>query len=289
MCGIPCTERKSTGLFMIDKCGLCFKTGELKDSHLMPAAIYRLLRDPARKNPNPVVIRPKTSAITSRQVSSYFLCSDCEQRFSDMGERGVIAQCAREDGDFQLRARLEAATPFLVQATPTVKVYNVESFLGKMTESFLYFGASVFWRAAAHQWEFGGEPVARISLGDRNQEQFRLYLLSQGPFPPNARLYVHVASETNPDMVCVFPCTTRVDGLHRHKFNIPGLAFILFVGRGADKRHDDTALNSSRNPHMWLCPLRKDSLFRGMRNVMKTTQPRGTLSNQARIAQDERR
>jgi hypothetical protein len=265
------------GSRMIHKCGLCLKTAELKNSHLMPAAIYRLLREPARTNSNPVVIRPEASAITSKQVYSHFLCDECEQRFSDGGERCVTAHCARQNGVFKLRARLEAATPISISSTPPFKVYDAELLLGKMTESYLYFSASIFWRASAHQWEFNGEPVARIRLGDRYQEQFRVYLLGQAPFPPNARLYLHVSSEPNPDMTCVFPCTSRVDGLHRHKFSIPGLAFILFVGSGAEKRHNDTALNGTTNHYIWLCPFQSDSLFRGINNVMRTTKAKGSL------------
>src|SRR5262245_63849308 len=78
-------------------CALCRRQRELRDSHLLPAAIYKLLRDPQRPNPNPVMVTRKLAGTTSWQVKARLLCDECEQQFSRKGERYVLAQCARRN------------------------------------------------------------------------------------------------------------------------------------------------------------------------------------------------
>jgi hypothetical protein len=41
---------------MESNCALCGKLTVLIDSHLLPKALYRLLRDSGAKNPNPVLV-----------------------------------------------------------------------------------------------------------------------------------------------------------------------------------------------------------------------------------------
>lgn len=258
-------------------CGLCLKPSKLQDSHLLPAALYKLSRDSTGgTDPNPVVVTRSKAITSSKQVSSPFLCEDCEQRFSDNGERYVLAQCARPNGQCKLRELLQAASPLF--DTPKFKVYDVQPLLGNKVEQYLYFAASVFWRASAHSWKMGNDLVGQISLGAKYQEQFRLYLLGQTAFPQNARIVLHVSSEAQPDlMTTVFPCTTRVDGVRRHKFYIPGLLFILFLGRDVSKQFDAGALNGSQRQLMWLCPWQNDSLFFGSMDLMKASTPSGKL------------
>jgi hypothetical protein len=219
------------------------------------------------------VITPSKTITSSKQVSSYFLCKCCEGRFSDNGERHILDQCARPDGQFKLRKLLQAASP--LYDTPKFKVYDAQALLGSKVDQYLYFAASVFWRASSHSWN----ETAGISLGTKYQEQFRLYLLGQAAFPQNARIHVHVSSEAKlADLLTtIFPCTTRVDGAHRHKFYIPGLVFTLFLGRDVSKQFDVGALNGSQKQLIWLCPLQNDSLFRGFMDLVKTSTPSGKL------------
>ena len=119
----------------------------------------------------------------------------------------------------------------------------------------------------------GNVPVGLISLGDQYQEQFRLYLLGKAPFPQNARIVVHVSTEQSDLLTIVYPCSTRVDGVHRHKFYIPGVLFILFLGRDVQKPFDDKALNGSQRQLMCLCPWQNDSLFVGSMDLVKASTP----------------
>ena len=62
------------------------------------------------------------------------------------------------------------------------------------------------------------------------------------------------------------PCTARIDGERRHKFCIPGITLILFLGGLVPERHDRGALNSVHGKFMWLSPFADDSLFQGFAN-----------------------
>jgi hypothetical protein len=40
----------------VGPCGLCKEVRALRESRLLPKAIYKLARDPSRANPNPVML-----------------------------------------------------------------------------------------------------------------------------------------------------------------------------------------------------------------------------------------
>jgi len=256
-------------------CGLCQNIRDLQNSHLLPKASYRHLLDPTRSNPNSVSITRKIMIATSQQVSAPFLCHQCEELFSQKGEDYVLTQCAQHDGQFRLREQLQTATPLCT--TPQFTAYDAVALLGDTIDSYLYFAASIFWRAAARRWKIGSEPLRQLSLGKIYQEQFRLYLLDKAPFPSNGRIYLHVASETSPQLLELsFPSSTRVDGIYRHKFYILGLIFVLFLGWETSQRHDSGALNGTQ-PCILLRPWREDSLFQaGVMMAMAST-PVGSL------------
>jgi hypothetical protein len=143
------------------------------------------------------------------------------------------------------------------------KVFDVAGSIGAGVDQYLYFAASVFWRAAARSWVHDGETIPQLRLGPY-EDQLRRYLLDELPFPETARLFVHVWIEDRADFTTVFPTGARApDGTHRHKFTIPGILFILFVGKTVANDKDGGSLNSTAGSFMWLCPWTKDSLFEG--------------------------
>jgi len=273
----------------LGQCGLCQEMRVLQESHLLPAALYKLARDPSRTNPNPVMITRGRAFTTSHQIADRFLCGECEERFSNGGERYVLGQCARPSGDFKVRELLEKAIPFCED--PQFRVFDVAGLLGLRTDEYLCFAASVFWRASARAWSPAGTSRERFPLGDAYQEQFRLYLLGRAGSPGNGRLLVHIWSDKATDFTTIAPCTSRVDGERRHKFCIPGITFILFLGGQVPRRHDGGALNSTQGKFMWLCPWMNDSLFWGIRQfnqavcpsgVSASASPRGQLARRSR-------
>ena len=68
------------------RCGLCLQPRNLQRSHLLPAALYKMLRDPSLNNPNPVLITKEITRTSSEQIRDYVLCAECEERFNAQGD-----------------------------------------------------------------------------------------------------------------------------------------------------------------------------------------------------------
>jgi len=87
----------------IGTCKLCRRNGiDLKDSHLLPANIYKKIRRSEGANNSLVVASKDSFRFTDKQISDYVLCGECEQRFGEV-ENWVSHQCLQDDGSFPLR------------------------------------------------------------------------------------------------------------------------------------------------------------------------------------------
>src|SRR5579863_6657832 len=75
-------------------CKLCLQQKALQDSHFIPRAMYKYLRDPdeSKKNRNPTLVGRKITATTSKQVTDYVLCTDCEGLFNRNAENWMLQQ-----------------------------------------------------------------------------------------------------------------------------------------------------------------------------------------------------
>src|SRR5262245_33164051 len=104
-----------------------------------------------RTDPNPVMITPSNTFVSSKQVYSPFLCGKCEQLFHSNGENYVMTQCAHPDGQFKLRRLLQAASP--LSTNSQTQRYDIRPLLGDKVEQYIYFASSIFWRASAHEWQ----------------------------------------------------------------------------------------------------------------------------------------
>jgi hypothetical protein len=133
-------------------CQLCLQERELRSSHLIPKSTYRLLRNEGFSNPNPFIHGVEHSVQTSKQAQQYLLCSDCEQLFSKRGEAWVMSHCWRSVGDFPIQQILFRSTPII--ANDELKIYAGSAIPELDMDKLVYFGASVFWRAAVCEWSF---------------------------------------------------------------------------------------------------------------------------------------
>ena len=96
---------------MSGRCKLCLQDLNLRDSHYLPAGIYKILRDVKEKNPNPWTLTAKIAVQTSRQMTARLLCCKCEQRLSKDGENWVLRHCPRNDGSSSLAYNLNSRAP----------------------------------------------------------------------------------------------------------------------------------------------------------------------------------
>ena len=239
-------------------CGLCQKTSLLQNSHLLPASGYKRLRGrPDESIRSPIIITPAKSFASDKQITDYFLCWDCEQRFNTHGENYVMSQCAQQNLTFPLQDLLQTISPAANWGTS--KLFDVISLLSDKTDQYLYFGASIFWRAAARQWGFGGKTV-KINLGEQHQEDLRRYLLGETEFPSNCRLVVTVSSESEMTDVAFVPYREQ----NSHKFYFFGLLFTIVFDEAATLC-DPIALNSPNGKFMILSPFRLEPLYQRVR------------------------
>jgi hypothetical protein len=164
-------------------CQLCLQERELRSSHLIPKSTYRLLRNEGFSNPNPFIHGVEHSVQTSKQAQQYLLCSDCEQLFSKRGEAWVMSHCWRSVGDFPIQQILFRSTPII--ANDELKIYAGSAIPELDMDKLVYFGASVFWRAAVCEWSFASQHV-HITL-DRYAEELRRLSIGRGDVPTGCR------------------------------------------------------------------------------------------------------
>jgi hypothetical protein len=217
---------------MTGQCRPCLASGvKLLNSHLIPAALYKVVRDERVDVVHPWVITTDVTIQSPRQVSDYLLCAECERRLEQGGESWFIPQCWRNPTTFPLRACLVEAQP-IPKMEAGVAIYEGARILDLDVDRLAYFAVSIFWRAAAHQWAFHKETVRRLKLA-AYQERLRQYLLG-GSFPADAVLVVLVAygMEEMRNGSISFPHLSKRDkGWRRYSFTVPGVTFWLFVGR----------------------------------------------------------
>ena len=261
-------------------CRLCRNHRELKDSHLLPKALYKLLtlmgKAVGSTNANPVVITPKIAIQTSKQVSDYLLCDICEDLLNKCGEKWIIANCWRSADDFPIGAALDNFAPLTIE--DGIQVYLGCAAPAIELNQLVHFGVGVFWRAAAHQWSaVAGHSPARLHLGPY-EEELRLFIHGDAPFPEDAVLYVSVSSSHAPgaNHTVVFPYHRRPrSGCHQYMFCIPGVTFQLMVGKGTPHTVRDG------------CTLRRHFIYRtdkdfGVEDMVKltgTAKPKGALTS----------
>ena len=132
-------------------CALCLETHELRDSHLVPKALYRVVRAADhRSHPDPVLMTSKVRWQTSFQATQYLLCAECEKRFDQNGEDWVMRHCYRGRDRFRLRELLQRTTP--IHADEEETIFNASDVAGMDIERVVYFCVSVFWRASVRRW-----------------------------------------------------------------------------------------------------------------------------------------
>ena len=213
---------------MAEKCELCQQPSVLQESHLLPKALYKHLRDKDGPNPNPLVFSAQDEHQSSRQAFQPLLCFECEQRFHKHGENWVLSHSARDTGRFKLRE--------LLLAHPCEKLHD-DLYCFRCTEipevdtdALCYFALSVIWRAAVRSWRIDNLLIEQLVLGPYT-EPFRSYLCGSGPFPDNMALFVTVSTLENVLLMCTQPQTRKWNGYACHFFSIPGLTFAVYCGK----------------------------------------------------------
>jgi hypothetical protein len=223
------TKHRPTG-----KCKLCGQTRELCDSHYLPKRFYATARAPELANSNPVMsVRGQLKQI-SAQYRDYVFCEECEDRLNKHGEKWVLANTPKSyGGKFPLHDSLEPLKPILYGER--INVYDVSGVSGFDMQKLVYFGTSIFWRAAVHDWKTSaGQEAPKVNLGPY-KESMREFLLGITSFPKDLVLAIDIWPY-KPVLPMLQPVVTEQNSVvQRLWFYVPGLLFSLFVGSDLPK------------------------------------------------------
>jgi hypothetical protein len=239
-------------------CRLCLQPKELRRSHLLPAFLYRLSRQPGAGNPNPIVMTSMVVVPTSKQLRDYLLCDECERRFSEHGENWIARQ-VYNGRDFPFLDRLNVAIP--LHATPQVKIFSGAD-AGIDTGKLAYFALSVVWRASVHKWLMPDGKTTSIDLG-AFQEPIRRFLLSETAFPAHVVVVVTACTDWVSQQT-VFPPSAVPENPHTvFSSVVRGIAFRVLVGSDLPPEIRETccfasakklifaANNEDKSAHAW--------------------------------------
>jgi len=253
------------------QCALCLQDRDLQDSHLMPRALYKYLRDTADANPNPLVVTATKEFQTSKQVSDYLLCAECEDRFNKGGEKWVIEACWQSETAFPLQQALQGATP-LFTSGPDFTAYAGSDIPSIQIDKLAYFAASVLWRAGVNPWRGYGTAPTRLTLGPY-QEDLRRYLVGSTAFPTHVVLIVTVAStlETRRNSLIVFPWRGDRGAYHKYAFVIPGVTFQLCVGNCIPAHVRACCAVGSPQNFLFISRAREEDVFQQMGHLLAKT------------------
>jgi hypothetical protein len=211
-------------------CELChLEDQQLCDSHYLPQRVYGVMRAPQLKSPHPVTLSGTDMKQLSDQLRDYVFCQDCEQRLNKNGERWVLANIPDDyDSVFPLRTALQALTPIFVGED--LDLYDVTGVSAFEIDKLLYFGISVFWRGAVHDWETtGGLKAPGVELC-AYEEPIRKFLMGEQPLPLGVALTVDIWHAKKVLQAAYPPTASHLPECQRYWFYIPGIIFSLYIG-----------------------------------------------------------
>jgi hypothetical protein len=224
-----------TGIVMIGKCRLCLRDGVgLQRSHLLSAAVYRILRDDQlARNPNPVIITPKGRMQSNQQQWAHLLCRCCEALLSREGEDWIFRHGMKRDGSFPLAEMLRRSRPSVGTLGEHTRLYEAALIPEINAAAITHFAIGTFWKASVYGWNTDGSiPVNLGGYGDR----FRHFLLGEAKFPTDAVLAVLVREGGPIDRLTHTPAGSVGPEISTYQFPIPGFSFVLTIGKNISER-----------------------------------------------------
>jgi hypothetical protein len=257
----------------VDVCRLCRRTRELQQSHFLPRAVYRRLRNPRADVKDPIWMNAEIALLTSRQTKDYLLCGECEDLFNRNGERYVAQQMCNKTR-FPLLERLHVSPVF--DFSLNEGVYSGPA-VGVDTDKLAYFAVSVIWRGAAHDWPSpSGCRHKRIDLRGF-EEPLRKYLLGEGGLPSEATVIVTVARDHKSQCTAYEP--SEADGPSRgaYGFLVCGIHFYVFLGAAIPTQMRESSCVNSRRQLIFLQDIERHTDM-AMGKLARTARLVGRLS-----------
>ena len=220
---------------MIGTCRLCLKAGvELERSHLLSAAVYRILRDDGKvPNANPFLITPEGSVQSSKQQWAFLLCEPCEAILSREAEDWIFRHGMKADGNFPLADVLRKVRPSVGTLADHTRLYEGILIPEINSHAITHFAIGIFWKASVYEWNTDKTiPVNLLGY----QDEFRRFLLGEAVFPQDAVLTVLVREAGAIDRLTHTPFGSVGAVTATYQFPIPGFSFVLTIGKNIPQR-----------------------------------------------------
>ncbi len=214
-------------------CKLCLEEKMLCDSHLAPAGLYRYCK---AAELGPVRMTAKEITVANVEVTAPLLCQECEDRLNRDGENWLLPKLATIDQKFPFYDLLVTVPPDTAEDGSAAYACSRNDKIGfrKLTN----FAVGVFWKASVHSWE-EGKTTPLIELG-KYREPFRLFLMRKGQFPERACLTIGVTPPAKAVIGFNMPLLRGTHPYHQYVFYVPGIIFILSVGKQITGEHKET-------------------------------------------------
>jgi hypothetical protein len=206
------------------QCPLCLENKELVSSHLIPRAMYTYCRT---ADSEPVLFTTEVMMQTSRQLQHRLLCGDCEDLLNKGGEHWLLPLLATIDKKFPLLDIIEKLPPDLTDSEG--RGYAASNNPEIKVDKLIHFAMGVFWKASIHSWRGDGKEP-QIELGPY-RDNVRVYLRGEAPFPKCMGLVMGVLPREKALISFTQPYRGSAKGCHNFMFYIPGIQFVLSVGK----------------------------------------------------------
>ena len=223
-------------------CKLCLLEKDLQDSHFIGKAVYKKLMEQSITNPHPVVITNNSFKQSSVQLRDDVFCFDCEQLFNSGGESWMHRHIATTTG-FKLLDLFNGHPPIFNE--PDFTLYDAATVPRVDCAAMLEYGAGVFFKSAAHTWNFEDGTSTHIDLGPERTESLRKFVHRKAPFPVDMVLTVCLSSKRKQFLGVIPPIQMGVQGKEdeRYFFHVSGVQYLLLIGAGIDPGIKTIAFN----------------------------------------------
>lgn len=207
----------------------------------MPAALYDYCRKGEHR---PIKVGRGFVIPTDRQTQDYLLCADCEDVLNSGGERWILDKLATWERTFPLYDLLSKVPPFLDE--DGMAVYLAGQNHDIEVEKLTHFAMGLFWKASIHSWS-KDTIHPRIDLGPYSEE-IRKWLRGQSPFPKYIYLIVVIERPQKAQITMSDPYEGVRQGWRTHFVHIPGVLFMMALGKTVDESVRVLSLVNAENP-----------------------------------------
>jgi hypothetical protein len=222
-------------------CRMCLELKELVNSHFMPSALYDYCRDGEHR---PIRVGGGLLIPTDRQTQWPLLCKDCEAVLSRGGEDWVLDKLATWERNFPLYDILNKGIPVFIE--DGLAIYETMGNPEMKPMKLVHFALGIFWKASVHSWR-KGEIEPWIELGEYSNK-IRLWLLGKGEFPAFLYLVVSLSRPERAQIAMNEPYEGIRTDWRAHFLPVPGVLFMLNIGKTVDESMRAISINSQGNP-----------------------------------------